>query len=185
MPRREIGLRGYLGEAIVEQWLNIKCPSCTIESQIIPKGVDKKGGPYLDFGVIKDNNVKEVYEVKTQDYILRKDFHINKSLIYIWNNKNIEFNVQANKKCFYGSDDLKAYLILLVPPNDNWLNQNQKYLKYVKLFSEIFNDPTFVLNKEKLYSQTKDDLEKNIEKLRKPENGKNFIDPFFRQRDGK
>lgn len=184
MPRREIGLRGYLGEAIIEQWLNIKYPGCTIESQIIPEGVDKKGGPYLDFGVFQDGVVKEIYEVKTQDFIQGKNFHINKALTFIWENRNLKFNVQGNSKWIEGADDLKAYLILLVPPNDNWLNKNQKYLKYVKLFSEIFNDPTFVLNKEKLYSQTKDDLEKNIEKLRKPKNGNKLIEPFFRQRDG-
>ncbi|NOR46622.1 MAG: hypothetical protein GQ533_01035 [Methanosarcinaceae archaeon] len=66
MPKSEVGLRGYIGEAIVKQWLNIKHPECRIVSQIMPTEVDGKGGPYLDFGVVRDDDVViEVYEVKT------------------------------------------------------------------------------------------------------------------------
>ena len=36
MPKSEVGLRGYFGEAIVKQWLSIKYPECEIVSQIMP-----------------------------------------------------------------------------------------------------------------------------------------------------
>ena len=89
MAEMDVGLRGFIGELVVQYWLEKKYnKGFTIVRQIMPEEVDKKGGGYLDFGVI--NNKQEVvgvYEVKTQDYILDKGFKINKSLRYIWDNQ--------------------------------------------------------------------------------------------------
>jgi len=187
MPKSEVGLRGYIGEAIVKQWLSIKYPECKIVSQIMPTEVDGKGGPYLDFGVVKDGVVMGVYEVKTQDYILGKNFHINKALTHIWDSdeKNISFKVQNSKEILKGADDINAYLILLVPPNDVGLSEIDNNIQYVKLFCEIFNESAFVVNKEMIYCETKKDIDGNLKILRNPKNGNTLRTHFFEEREKK
>ena len=65
-----------------------KSKEYTIASQIIPTNIPKKGGGYLDFGVIKNKIVEAVYEVKSQDYILDRGFGINKALREVCNDKH-------------------------------------------------------------------------------------------------
>jgi hypothetical protein len=172
MPKSEIGLRGYIGEAIVNQWLNRKYPISEryeVISQIIPDGVPKKGGPYLDFGVIKDNIVKEVYEVKTQDYIFDKTFNINISLEHIWKNKDkiFEFKDQNGKE-FKCDGNLKGYLILLAPPNKDGRERLGENIKYVKLFSDIFDDPNYSCESKEIFQNSEKDFVANIEHLKHP-----------------
>lgn len=64
MPNKGSKIRGYIGESIVRQWLEIKYPEkdgFEIVEEILPSGVPKSGGPYLDFGVIKDGKVVAVF----------------------------------------------------------------------------------------------------------------------------
>lgn len=56
MPTRETGIKGYVGEQVVKQWLNktvCKSKEYNIVSQVKPVRIDNAGGPYLDFAVIK------------------------------------------------------------------------------------------------------------------------------------
>lgn len=75
MPTRLTGLKGYVAEAVVARWLRQKFPAPEFEivPQIIPTEVDRRGGGYLDFGVVRGTEVVAVYEVKGQDYIFTKD----------------------------------------------------------------------------------------------------------------
>lgn len=187
MVTGEIGLRGYLGESIAKQWLRKKYPESEgyeIISQIMPQGIPKKGGPYLDFGIIKDDIVKAVYEVKTQDYILGKDFHINTALKHVWNNKDKikVFETQEGRKVDSG-DDIKAYLIILAPPNEGGMKLlGEDKLQYVKLFGEIFEDPNFSLNLGEIHTNLEEDLKENIKHLTNPKQGKTLIDNFKKRR---
>ncbi|MHA1343698.1 MAG: hypothetical protein ACTSQG_06910 [Promethearchaeota archaeon] len=191
MTKRSIGLRGYLGEQIVKQWLkNIKYPESKgykIIEQVIPAGFPKKGGAYLDFCIIKNDSVKAVYEVKTQDYIAGKNFPFNNALLYLWENREkIElFEIQDKTEVFKCSPDFKAYLVLLVPPNEKGMEIiKDKNLKYVLLFEEIFKEiekRNLDLKKEILQNIIKD-LEGEICSLKKPTKGKTLIEPFKKRR---
>ena len=101
MPKREIDLMGYIGEAVVEQWLRktYQLPGDSIVFQIMPVGVSRRGGGYLDFGVVRNRFIEAIYEVKSQDYILGRDFPLNAALSYIWNNtgQELEFVTQYGK----------------------------------------------------------------------------------------
>ena len=94
MPKRETGLMGYVGETVVKQWLKLKYSKKQYEiiEQIIPVSISAQGGGYLDFGVrrISDNSIVAVYEVKSQDFILGKDFKLNNALDHLWNSKKVE-----------------------------------------------------------------------------------------------
>jgi len=83
MPERTAGIKGYVGELIVKEWLKHKYrdSNATIEEQVLPDNVDNRGGPYLDLCVLKNDKIVEIYEVKTQNYEIRD---INKSLWYLW-----------------------------------------------------------------------------------------------------
>ena len=83
MPKREIGIRGYVGELIVEQWLRCNFKpnkGYKIVNQIRPKDINARGGPYLDFGVIRKGKVCGIYEVKTQNYPLES---VNNALEHV------------------------------------------------------------------------------------------------------
>ncbi len=49
MPERQIGLRGYVGEEIVWQWLQMKYPKdrYQLARQIRPAEIPAAGGPFL------------------------------------------------------------------------------------------------------------------------------------------
>lgn len=90
MAERYIGIKGYVGELLVESWLKniFKNQKYKVKSQVRPANIDAKGGPYLDFGVVdnESNEVIFICEVKTQDYVLDGKYaKINKSLLYLWN----------------------------------------------------------------------------------------------------
>ncbi|NOR46623.1 MAG: hypothetical protein GQ533_01040 [Methanosarcinaceae archaeon] len=112
-------------------------------------------------------------------------------MTHIWdsNGKNIEFKVQDDKEILKGVDGINAYLILLVPPNDDGLNKLGDNIQNVKLFCEIFNDhindSTFIVNKELIYNETKKDIDGNLNSLKNPKNGKTLITHFFEERENK
>ena len=75
-----MGLMGYVGGAVVCQWLRHRCPAedgYEVVSQVRPLGVRATGGPYLDFGVVKGTELIALYEVKSQDHVLDKSFELN------------------------------------------------------------------------------------------------------------
>jgi hypothetical protein len=138
MPKREIGIRGYVGELIVEQWLRSKFPSnqgYEIVNQIRPKGVAAKGGPYLDFGVIHRGIVHEIYEVKTQDYNLNK---INEALKHVWGNPIGPYLIQDKKAELMGTGGTRARLVLLVKPQKSLTEEIA--VDNIVYFKTILND---------------------------------------------
>lgn len=187
MPQRQIGIRGYVGEAVVKEWLDKKYSNLEeykIVSQIMPNGVPKKGGGYLDFAVVKENIVTSIYEVKTQDYILDKTFHINKALLFMWENKgkNLELITQ-NREKYYSNSDTQSYLIILVPPNYDGINNvGMNNLKNIILFKEIFKELEHSFNKTKIRNELLNDFENEIENLKNPTQGKTLLDDFIKKR---
>jgi hypothetical protein len=144
LPTRITGLKGYVAEAVIEHWLRRRRQptKCEIVRQIIPTDVDKKGGAFLDFGVIADGLVTEVYEVKGQDYIFGKDSEVNKSLLYLWktHGQQLEF-VTQDRRLLQGTPGTKGFLVLLVPPNKDWVEKiGAANVRFVKLFREIWGD---------------------------------------------
>ena len=56
---------GYVGEAVVCQWLRHKYPAedgYEVVSQVRPLGVRATGGSYLDFGVVRGTELIALYE---------------------------------------------------------------------------------------------------------------------------
>jgi hypothetical protein len=190
MPRRISGLMGYVGEVVVEYWLKVEYPepAYSIAYQIKPIDYHPAGGPYLDFGVIKDGKVHAIYEVKSADYIF--DCGINGALDAIWNNP-------VRDRCYSTQDDpehhikaapdLKAYLVLLVCPNEKGIKQiGQQNLKQVILFSKVFED----LEKhhrtdylEYVHYDFDKPVGEVIEILKNPKQGKSKKREFLRQRE--
>lgn len=188
MALRQIGIRGYVGEAVVKEWLDEKFPKSKgykIVYQIMPEDVPKKGGGYLDFAVVNEDIVNSIYEVKTQDYILDKSFHINDALMFMWNNKGKKIKMITQDKEKYTSDvDTKSYLILLVPPNNDGINNiGLNNLNNILLFEEIFEELGDSLDKAKIRIELIDDLEKEIENLKNPTQGKTLRDDFIKKRN--
>ena len=188
MARREIGLMGYIGEAVVEQWLRIKYQSDDYEvvSQIIPSGISRRGGGYLDFGVVRrgENTVEAVYEVKSQDYIPDKDFSINKALSHIWNHNGppLEFSTQ-DRKTYKSCQDTTAFLVLLVGPNEDGRQKiGAENLGNIILFEDVWRDLGNSLSRKELLEVLLGVLEEDVEKVLKilhcPKNGKRVTKEF-------
>jgi len=172
MAQRTIGLRGYLGELIVQQWLKKKYPESDgykIIKEIIPQEYPKKGGGYLDFGIIIEKEVLRIYEVKTQDYIF--DGGINGALKYIWENKKRKLLFIDNQNNLSDSSkDFEAFLILLVPPNEKGIKEIKvENLKNVLLFSDLKIEQ--FIDIEKIKKDTNADLESEIKLIENPKQG--------------
>jgi len=182
----DVGLRGFIGELVVQYWLEKKYnKGFTIVRQIMPEEVDKKGGGYLDFGVI--NNKQEVvgvYEVKAQDYIQNKGSKINKALRYIWDNQGriLKFITQ-DKREFIGCKDTTGKLILLVGANDEGIkNIGCANLKNVILFDDILNDNGFEIDIERLKKDLIEHMDVVLNVLKNPVNGKTTTKKFQEKR---
>jgi hypothetical protein len=187
MPKREIGLMGYIGEAIVEQWLRWKYPPIeyNVVAQIIPSGISRAGGGYLDFGVIGDGAVVAVYEVKSQDYILGKDFAINKALLHIWNRegRQVDFETQEGTK-YAGHPDIGAFLVLLVAPNNDGLQKiGMKNLPRLILFQDIWSELGEAFSLESAIAGVREDAAKVVAILRRPSAGKRVTKTFLKLRE--
>jgi hypothetical protein len=135
MAERIAGIKGYIGELIVREWLKHRynLPNYSIKTQIRPQNVNPRGGPYLDLCVLKGDEIIEVYETKTQDYRISQ---INKSLSYLWKKE------KGINGCFFGenvretayiqgtneekpfSPNIKAYLITMCPIYDELAKYN-------------------------------------------------------------
>lgn len=132
MPERHTGLKGYLGEWIVETWLKfVQYPGHQIWAQVRPHNLDAHGGPYLDFGVADENAIANVYEVKTQDYRLDDKAggsKLNKALKYVWDlidgqngqrfRAGQDLLVVQDGPTLPTSPQFNAWLVLMVPPTD-------------------------------------------------------------------
>lgn len=186
MPKREIGLMGYVGEAVVEQWLRHKYPTSEykVVAQIIPSEVPKVGGGYLDFGVIRKNVVEAVYEVKSQDYIWGRDSTVNKALLHIWNKKGqlLDFETQEGDK-YAGCLNTGAFLVLLVGPNEEGMQKiGEKNLRHIILFQDVWNNLENEFCLENLIANFREDVVKVISTLKQPNCGKHITKSFLELR---
>ena len=183
MPERTIGIRGYVGELVVYQYLKNKFPEnkgYTILKEIIPSNFSQKGGGYLDLAVIYENKIIAIYEVKTQDFIFGKDFYPNPALRHIWQNNPTQFKDSMNHK-FIADKNMKSFLVLLVPPNNQACeNIGLKNIKNIILFSDL-NIDTF-LNLEDIKLLFQQDLENELSTIKNPRNGKRILKSFLEKR---
>ncbi len=149
------------------------------------KVVPKKGGGYLDFGVIKKNIVEAIYEVKSQDYIRDRGFGINKALREVWNNKHhIKSFITQDGEIYNSASQIEGHLILLVGPNNEGVkNLGRKNIKYVHLFSEIFEDLSGYSFHHELHKIFLEDLPKVIKKLKNPDQGRLINSKFINLRN--
>jgi len=175
MPRRSIGIRGYVGELVVEQYLLSKYPpskNYKIIKEMIPSESSRKGGGYLDLAVLLDNKVIEIYEVKTQDFIFGKSFKINPSLAHLWNNsKELHRFCDSEGNNYDSSKNFQAFLVLLVAPNFEALkNMGIQNVKNMILFEELKLDNFLDIGKIK--SLFGEDLREELIDIKNPKNGK-------------
>jgi len=184
MPKQEIGLMGYIGERVAEQWIRSKYPSSQYEvvKQIMPADIPPKGGPYLDFGVVRKGLVEKIYEVKSQDYIFAGP--INVALEYIWKNqdKRLQYvTLEGNK--YQSSSALEAYLILLVGPNQYGIEAiGRENLQKVILFQDIWREINGRLDFNFLIENVKGDAQIVIDILQNPRVGKEITRGFLKSR---
>lgn len=190
MPTRVTGLKGYVAEAVIEYWLRRKYPPPTFQivRQIIPTDVDRRGGGYLDFGVVEDGIVTEVYEVKGQDYIFTKDSEVNKALLHIWQCRGtrLEFITQDGQT--FQADEAKGFLVLLAPPNADWIEKvGRGNIQFVKLFRDIWaevdsrNDESEIV--DGIMCDIAADIGEVMEILRNPTQGATKLQRFLELRD--
>lgn len=189
MPKREMGLMGYVGEAVVCQWLRHKYRANEdrqVVSQVRPLGVRATGGPYLDFGIVRGSDLIALYEVKSQDYILDKSFNLNSSLLYVWSHRGeaLEFASQDGRT-FRGSTETEAYLVLLVGPNEGAIaNIGSENLSNVLLFSEIWTDTAWKMDWGALLAEIGEDIPKVLRILKSPTQGKLINKRFLDLKSG-
>ena len=186
MPQRFFGLIGYVGERIVRQYLEETYASDQHEivEQIIPATVSRKGGGYLDFGVLKNGNVEYVYEVKCQDYILDKGFQVNKALLYLWENPHSaeSFYIQEENRECRSKNFQRAYLISLSGPNKDFINKYGIHnCANIILFSEVLD--RISIDVERLSSEFQKDLQLTIGRIRRPLSGKLVNASFIKRRE--
>lgn len=185
MARREIGLMGYVGEAVVRQWLAVQYPHDGYEiiGQAMPVGVPTRGGPYLDFAVCRAGTVELLVEVKSQDYIW--DMKVNVGLAFIWNNRGsaMQFRTQEGRN-LDGTVETRAKLILLAPPNKKGIEQiGTANLKDVLLFEEILADLGPRLDDQPIIDAVSEDVSTVISILHNPTAGRTLKAPFLERRD--
>ncbi len=186
MPQRFFALMGFVGERIVRQYLEETYPPDQYEivEQIIPARVSKKGGGFLDFGVLKNGNVEYVYEVKCQDYILGKDFQINKALLNLWENPHSAetfYMQEENREC-RSINFQRAYLVALVGPNKDFINKHGIHnCANIILFSEVLDKIS--VDVKRLSSELQRDLQLTIGRIQKPLSGKFVNASFIKKRE--
>ncbi len=182
MPERLTGLKGYIGEVIVYEWLKqkYKSPSYLIASQIVPCNLDKRTS--IDFGVIKGNEVIEVYEVKTHEDYNHYAVDLNKGVKYLLElakgnngryfnkNKCEQLYVEENKKKikYKISSKIKIYIVFMLPPHDDVYtalarhNKNNKVYILKKILSKLDDRKVRRTLKENYYS----DMNELIERIK-------------------
>jgi hypothetical protein len=182
MPKREIGVMGYIGELVVENWLKKKYPEDKIISQIAVE--KKRGGGHLDFGILsKEKKIKAIYEVKTQDYIAGRDFKLNQGLVELWQGKSSDKFVSQNDEIFGCDKNFKAFLILLAPPNDIFLKEYPSHLKDIILFEDIIKEkPIDAQLRQKIIECFNSDMKEVFNILEKPSQGKRLRNAFLKER---
>jgi len=187
MAEREMGLMGYVGESVVEQWLEFKYPAeqgHRIIRQVKPEDIRATGGPYSDFGVIRDGRLIALYEVKSQDYITDKEFKLNAPIARIWSGEETSVLFKSQEgETFQGGADTEAYLVLLVGPNEGAIeNLGRKNLGRVVLFSDVWHELHDGVSEDRIMNEMREDLLKVLYILRNPTQGKEITPAFIRLR---
>ena len=183
MPTRETGAKGYIGEAVVEQWLQSKYPDGRVVSQIRPYGISTQGGKHLDFGVIVDGSVEMICEVKSQDYIADGKFlKVNSALKYIWERsaEELSYEIQGDPRRYPGSAKAKAILILLVVANSSGRQDiGFENRANVMLFEDVWAALEDSFAEEKIVAAFRHDLGLVVDNLKNPKQGKKIREEFL------
>lgn len=188
MAKREMGLMGYVGEAVVGQWLEMRYPAekgYRVVPQVKPESIRATGGPYSDFGVVKDGRLVALYEVKSQDYITDKDFNLNEPIARIWCGleTSAQFTSQEGET-FQGAANPEAYLVLLVGPNEGAIAKlGKRNLRRILLFSDVWRDLHDQVDEDQIIREMREDLSKVLDILRNPTQGKEITPAFIKQRE--
>lgn len=173
MPRQEIGIRGYVGERIVEQWLRRRYPppKYQLVEQVEFPEVSTSA---IDFGILKRGRLEKIYEVKTQAYNFDEGM-LNKPLKKIWGNprRKWKYKYFDGKETQTGTEKIKAYLILLQQPSKNGQNKEIKpeNFKRVAFFSDIWDGGKNNPNIRLIVKGFKRHLVSTIKALAKLKNG--------------
>ena len=172
MPRREIGIRGYVGELIVEKWLHHRYSSNEYEIKRQIKRQDS-GSSCVDFGVIQKGIMKEIYEVKTQDQRFGEadvKKSINNAFLKAREKPEGPYIIQDESgEHINGTKGTKAFLILLLSPNDAFLKGIGNDIDIVR-FKEILD---YLKNNEVevdgggFIDRFTEDAKKTIEEIKK------------------
>ncbi len=172
MVKRNYGLRGYIGESVVAIWLKkikYKNSEYTIVEQIVPEELRKRGGNYLDFGVLRDDKVIAIYEVKTQDFEIYTS-SLNKPLLELWlgNVKRNRFVIQ-DKKTYEGLEKIETKLVTLRKPKEDAEFKLENIDDNIIYFSEILNelDKGNINYESAIVEETTENVETEIEFLKK------------------
>ena len=172
MVKRNYGLRGYIGESVVAIWLKeikYKNSEYTIVEQIVPEELRKRGGNYLDFGIIKNSKVIAIYEVKTQDYAMYTS-SLNKPLLELWlgNVKGNRFVIQ-DKKTYDGLGKIDAKLVTLRKPKEDEELKLENIDDDIIYLSEILKelDEENINYKSAIVKETNENVKTEIEFLKK------------------
>lgn len=183
MAKREFDLMGYIGEAIVEQWLLWKYPPSDYDviSQFIPSDLSTKGGGYLDFGVTQNGKTIEVYEVKSQDYIPDNEFPVNNGLLRVWGESNKPTSYRSQDgRIFVGDEATNAYLVLLVAPNQDFIRKiGEHHISNIILFQDIWNEFIEEFNFQKLMVNIQEDVKSVLDIFHEPTQGKRITRNFL------
>lgn len=174
MPHKSASLMGYVGEEIVRIWLEKKYPDYEIVRQVMPVGVDPSGGPYIDFGVMKNDKMHAVYEVKGQDFKATKNSKLNKSIKFIWENfleKDClkAFNVQDGLRDIKVAEGFEAYIALLVEPSNGAFGGLLKDKdENIIMFKDIFEELNRDLGYADFEKALKEDIKETLKIFRNP-----------------
>lgn len=185
MPRAFYGLMGYLGEHVVRQWLETRyrAPQNTIVEQVMPVEMDLlRGGGYLDFGIASGGEIRYVYEVKCQDYIMDRSFRLNPALEYLWTKDGgpLTFVTQSGQQ-YLSSDFQKARIVALVGPNQDFIDRyGIERCADIILFSEILQE--LELDLDRITESLRKDLHAALKVVREPTQGKSVNRRFLEQR---
>lgn len=136
-------LNGYVGESIVDFWLRKRFPGHELAREVLPIGIPPVGGPTIDFGVLMNDVVEAVYEVKTQDYTFDGKSDPGKGLSFAWSQMGCSPTFKANGRIVQSSPSMTVKMICLRPPNAAFFAKiGNHHIKDIMLFQEVWADLT-------------------------------------------
>jgi hypothetical protein len=163
-------LNGYVGEAIAEYWLRKRFPAHELTREILPTGLPPRGGPSIDFGILTNNVVESLYEVKTQDYTFDGKSTPGVGLSFVWSQtgRSLTFKTKDGR-IIQSSPSMTSTMICLRPPNAHFLAKiGNHHIKDIMLFQELWADLTEEEAKRAVMDRLQRDICEVLTFLRNP-----------------